>query len=259
MCAITHCSAGQQTENQVDVSGWNRSDPLERAVSDDGQRESKRANQALRDYVLMGPARSLRSLRASYVDNPLAPTCAWQTLSKWSVIYNWVDRADCFDDAQARKQKAEYDARRREIMETGLALDHERVEKLKQLHTKLDGYLADEDHIWIKDKKSIRVGSSVGMGDGGKPILIGDYEVIDLVSFNAPLIGKILETIEALAAETGGRVRKTELTGKNGGPIRTTETPVNLGLLSDDELEELEKLTEKAAGDANINAGRGAG
>lgn len=240
------------------MANWNRNDPAERATAN-GKPETKRANQALRDYLMMGSGRSLNKLLAMYAQDLNPPTRSHKSMSRWSVIYEWVARADTFDEIQHAKVQAEYDARRKQIMETGLALDHERIEKLKQLHTKLDGYLLDEENVWLRDAKSIRVGSSIEKTGEDKFTVVGEYERIDLIAFNAPLIGKILETIDALAAETGGRVRKTELTGKNGGPIRTSESPVNLAALNNEELEELERLTEKAAGDANINAGRSAG
>ncbi len=238
---------------------WNRSDPLERSTAEDGKRESKRANQAVRDYLLMGPARSLRKLLASYQGDENAPTHSWAQLSFLSVKFDWVARSEQFDKLQQDKARAEYEARRVEIMSTGLALEHERVEVLKRLHEKLNGYLSDENLVWLRDTKAIRTGSHIEVGENGKMAVAGDYQVIDTITFNAALIGKVLETVDALAAETGGRVRKTELTGKNGGPIRTADSPVNLGLLSDEELEEYEKLTEKAAGDASSNAGRSAG
>ena len=237
---------------------WNRFDPAQRATRDNGKPETKRANQALRDYLYMGAARSLRKLIEMYANSANPPTRSWNSISSWSAGFAWVARAERFDEIQREKAQAEYDARRREIMETGLALDHERVEKLKRLHAQLDEYLKREDLVWLKDSKSIRVGTSLKMSEDGKLSSVGDYEVIDTITFNAALIGKYLETIEALAAETGGRVRKAELSGPHGGPIRTSHTPVDLSKLSDDDLAALEALLEKADADAD-EPGRSAG
>lgn len=93
------------------MADWLHDDPSERAISAEGMRESKRANQALRDYLLMGPARSLRKLRANYQAQPIAPTTSWATLSKWSVEFEWVARSKTFDDLQHQKALDEYEAR----------------------------------------------------------------------------------------------------------------------------------------------------
>jgi len=183
-------------------------DPLERLPG-----ESVRANAAFAFYAMMGSDRSLRNLLAALKQAEYAPTRSWATLSGWSQMFGWVERARRFDEIQREKDKAAYEARHRAIMESGLALTHERVDKLKNLFAQLEGYLSDEKNIWLPDAKSIRVGSVQEDAGSGKTREAGEYKQIDLVHFNGPLFDKILATLEALAEETGGRIKKTENSG----------------------------------------------
>ena len=237
---------------------WNRADPAERGTSETGKRESRRANAALRDYLLMGTGRSINKLVAKYAADPAAPTKSRVTIAAWSGDFAWVARSQQFDELQQAKTRQEYDERRAAIMENGLALTHERVAKLVKLFDQLEQYAVDEERVWLKDVKSVRVGTGIEMSEDGKTREVGEYERVDLIRFNDALIGKMLETLAALAAETGGRVRKAELTGKDGGPIRTAASLVDLSKLSDAELAALEEIMEKA--DAGTDdPGRSAG
>ena len=185
------------------------------------ERESSRARQGCNDYLRMGPGRSLRRLLEVYhkSDQKRPPTAHLSTLKRWSVSYGWQVRAEAYD-AQIEAQK---DARAAEIMASGLALEHERVEKLKKLAGFLEGqvYEPDEDgagypNIWLRDVKQI------GSGE--------DAERVDLERFNAPLIREYRGALDDLAKETGGRVHKTELTGAEGGPLEIKDMD---GVLTD--------------------------
>jgi hypothetical protein len=184
---------------------WNRSDPLERSTAEDGKRESKRANQAVRDYLLMGPARSLRKLLASYQGDENAPTHSWAQLSFLSVKFDWVARSEQFDKLQQDKARAAYEARRAEIMEKGFALAHERVAVLSDMAKKLLTEFDEEDRLWLPDVKGI--GSNE------------NFQAIDIVRFNAGLVSEIRGILDDLAAETGGRVKET----KNSGSIQLVQ------------------------------------
>lgn len=79
-----------------------RYDPQDPLGQGDG--ESLRANQALRDYCLMGSGRSLRSLLKVYLEREAAsnqaekpPTNSFSTLGTWSTLYQWVPRARDYD------------------------------------------------------------------------------------------------------------------------------------------------------------------
>ena len=99
---------------------WDRTDPLAQARG-----ESKRANQALRDYAAMGPGRSLRKLHEHYIQqassNPPTgfrpPTTSFATLSTWSLKHDWTARADRFDALAALDAEAAWRKRREEERE----------------------------------------------------------------------------------------------------------------------------------------------
>lgn len=99
---------------------FDRESPLERSG-----RESLRANQALRDYALMGPGRSLRKLLRQYREQSESraralaagglrqpgeslaepPTLREASLMTWSAAYAWQERVATWDallDAQVR-------------------------------------------------------------------------------------------------------------------------------------------------------------
>jgi hypothetical protein len=90
---------------------WNFDDPMDRAFSNIGDMESRKANQAARDYMLMGANRSLRNLLAAYVANSItAVSKSWATISDWSQRYDWVDRARRWDDIQNQRAIEAYEA-----------------------------------------------------------------------------------------------------------------------------------------------------
>lgn len=102
---------------------WNNSDPLQQAVSEGGKSETKRSNLAFRLYAMLGPARSLDKLLASFSTDKspivyqVAPTKSLDTLKQWSMHFFWVARANRFDEMQRAAQVAAYeDAWRKKIM-----------------------------------------------------------------------------------------------------------------------------------------------
>lgn len=226
------------------------SDQVERYAGRKGKSESPRARRAFEDYLRMAPgrtqARSLRNLLAAYKQDPLAPTKSWTTLSNWSAEYEWVQRAAQFDREQAARLSAEYEERRKAIMEVGLAQVHERVGKLVEIFDRLYADFADNNKVWLRELKGI-----------------GSYEnfqVVEVVRFNAGLVGELRATLDDIAAEVGGRPRKTELTGKGGGPIRSSTVPFDTSKLNDEELAMLEEILESASGDDEpAEPGRSAG
>jgi len=155
----------------------------------------------------MGPGRSLRALWRRYneAQQNTTPTESWNTLANWSSRYQWAERAESYD-LQLEQQKNE---RRDEIMGSGLALTHERVEKLKWLAQFLEGQIQEQGedgvyhNVWLPDVKQI--GS-------------GEYaERVDIERFNAALISEYRSTLDDLAKETGGRIHKQEVSGPDGG------------------------------------------
>lgn len=165
--------------------------------------ETLRAVQACNDYLRMGPGRSLRSLIEEYARDGQTrpPTRNRSTLTNWSARYHWQDRAAVYD----ARLEVEKNRRADEVMQSGLALAHERVTKLKDLAGKLEGYLQDENNVWLPDVKQI---------GGGK-----FAERVDIVRFNAALIEQYRNTLDDLAKETGGRRQSVDLT-TGGQPIK---------------------------------------
>lgn len=161
--------------------------------------ETAKAVVACNDYLRMGPSRSLAKVRQIYVGatSIQPPTKHLRTLQEWSARYGWVARAEQYD-AQV---EAEKNARRKEIMEEGLALDHERTKKLKRLAELLfeelvvevgpNDFAFAQDNVWLPDVKQI----------GG-----GEYaEKVDIVRFNASLFEQMRGLLDDIAKETGGR------------------------------------------------------
>jgi hypothetical protein len=172
--------------------------------------ETRRAILACNDYLRMGPGRSLAKLIERYrsaAETP--PTKRLKTLKEWSTPkrYGWQARADEYD-AETERIKNE---RRREVLETGLALDFERVTELKRLFDLLSGELYKMSrrkyiNLWLADVKQI------GRGD--------DAERVDLRRFNAPIVDQIRGVLGDLAAETGGRAGKVDITTGGGQAIK---------------------------------------
>jgi len=171
--------------------------------------ESSRAIQACNDYLRMGPSRSVAKLHRQYQKSAenVNPTGSMPTLHRWSQRYGWTTRAEDHD----AKLETEKNERADMIMGTGLALTHERVDKLKSLGELLweqmheVGESGTLHNIWIPDVKQI----------GG-----GEYaERVDIEKFNGAIIQQYRDTLDDIAKETGGRPNKHELTGKDGGSI----------------------------------------
>ena len=164
--------------------------------------------QACNDYLRMGPGRSLRTLAAQYAESGQnSPTQSGGALNKWCGRYGWVERAAQYDVRLETEKNAEAER----IMREGLALAHERVRKLDALAGFLEGQLYEigergtYHNVWMPDVKGIGQGEFM--------------QVIDIEHFNAGLIREFRETLADLAAETGGRVDRKEITGSGGGPL----------------------------------------
>lgn len=140
-------------------------------------------------YLQMGPSRTLLgTANAEQVQKGSEPfngtPGAWLNAFKQ---WNWKERAEAWDEH-----------RRKQVFTQGNAYDVYRVEKLnkysQRLETQIDKMLDD-----LEKKKTRKVW------------------------FNHFLYEKYLQSLEAIADETGGRIKtvKQEVTGKDGGPIQT--------------------------------------
>lgn len=202
--------------------------------------ESKKAVIACNDYLRMGAGRSLVKLIQKYTESipDSAPTKNLIVAKRWSTKYDWQARADAYD-AQLEAQK---NARRKEIMEAGLALDYERVSKLVELAEFLEDQityepgesanndeeiepveLTDEEfetqqrrehgdpmlqrpHVWLRDYKQI------GSGEFA--------EKVEIYRFNAALVSEYRAALDDIAKEVGGRKQKVDM--EHSGAVDVT-------------------------------------
>lgn len=190
--------------------------------------ESDNAVIACNDYLRMGPGRSLANLLERYqtvTDSP--PTTRLPTLKDWSRKFGWVGRASDFDATWELRKTAERNAE----LNYGLALDYERVRKLKRLADFLERQIfetveeevatggLDYDfetgelispqtavvkrypNVWVRDIKGI------GKGD--------DFEKVTIERFNPSIFSEYRAVLDDLAKEVGGRIRKSEVSTKD--------------------------------------------
>lgn len=171
--------------------------------------ETDAAVQACNDWLRMGSGRSIAGLIEKYLDlskfqvGYQPPSVAPGTLYTWSSKFDWPERASEYDsDIEMRKNRE-----LRRVQELDIANPHGRIEKLIRLAEFLEGQIyerseADETgkavyhNVWVPDVKS------VGSGDA--------VEIVDIERFNAPLIREFRATLDDIAKEVGGRVRKSE-------------------------------------------------
>lgn len=174
--------------------------------------ESDKAVIACNDYLRLGAGRSLYNLYESYraqsesKTSPEKPSSRrLATLKGWSSKFGWVERATQYDaEYEARKEE-----RRQQVMNDRLALDFERVLVLQdlaafllsQIYEQVDG---SYPNLWLPDVKQI------GSGENA--------ERVDIERFNAAIISELRGTLDDLAKETGGRLRRTDVTS-GGKPI----------------------------------------
>lgn len=197
--------------------------------------ETRRSMQACNDYLRMGAGRSLQKLLNRYQnDTESPPTKRLKTLKDWSVSFNWQIRAATHDAEVERQKNDAAEQHRREALETGLALDHERVLALKKLALLLETEIAYTDQngdmvkVWLPDVKQIGSGEFASR--------------VDLVRFNAPIFEQLRGIYDDLAKEVGGRKQKLEHSGPGGGPIETKD----VGLSDEERLARITLLFNKA-------------
>jgi len=202
---------------------WNTSDPTQPAVIGNHRREPVRANRALGDYCSLDSTRSLKKLLQHYAADPDAPTHSLANLKRWSFTYSWPARAFCFDELQRISDNHAYTERRRSIIETGLALKHERIEKLKLAYAQLEPYLADPEFTWPRQVKKL-------------PTPDGGFELVETRRFNAEIYTQLRGLLADLDRETS-RV--------SADPSQPDSGERDLSRLTSQELELLSNLISK--------------
>lgn len=170
--------------------------------------ESKNAVLACNDFLRMGAGRTLYALEERYRQMPpnTAPTLSLNTIQKWSQAFDWQERAAAYDKAIDEEKTARVEARRKAIMEAGLAQDYERVNELYELYEKLKLEFV-KSGLWYTDTK-----------------LASNGDTVEVEVFNKALIDSLRATLDDLAKETGGRKQKTE-TEHSGTQIVVIEGP----------------------------------
>jgi len=210
---------------------WNISDPTQPAILDDGRAEPNRAHSAFLDYLHLGPGRTLPALLQQYQGLAAAPTHSHGTLRNWSQKFEWTPRSARYDTADERRANAEYRARRAAIMQRGLTRDHERVENLTTLYEKLAALSRDEDALWLKDFKILRLPD-------------GTFERVEIRRFNGDLIRQMRGLLDDIASETGGRLLRTEPQPSEAGESDPFGK-ISFEVLTPDERKEFYRLYDK--------------
>lgn len=155
-----------------------------------------------RRYLLLFPKRTVAAVYATESgpkedDNgkqrKSEPSGYWYDIAKQ---WHWEDRAQAWDAAQY----AEEEQSRKRILQSGWALDHNRIMTLIEVTQALREMMNDPSQVWLADVKA------VGSGPGA--------ERVDLVQFNADLFRELREYLTDIAEETGGRAKKQETTIK---------------------------------------------
>jgi hypothetical protein len=132
-------------------------------------RETSRAKQAYADYVKLGPSRSLDKLLAGYQGQESPPTIHISVLKDWSAKHDWQARLRADADAEIREARDGQSARRRQVLESDLALDFERVDVLitlaKKLTADLTGKRAKFDEAKYRQLRGILDDIAKEVGD----------------------------------------------------------------------------------------------
>lgn len=187
--------------------------------------ETAKAQRAWADYLALGDGRSLAKLAAIYHQNDpkSTPDNILRQLKRWSSTFGWQARLDAIAAEAEEHARAAEAERRRAILETGFALDHERVFVLKGLADKLLEEL-NGDRLWLEDKKSLIVGQEPVYNDDGTAVIGSrtEYEVYTIQRPNSAWVTQVRGLLSDIADERGGRVKKTQtqITGKDDGPLR---------------------------------------
>jgi hypothetical protein len=132
----------------------------------------------------------------------LEPDGTWYEMArKWQ----WEERAAAWDAHWIEAQEKVIAQEKEKVFRTGFALQYKRIQSLDNILNKLIDMTEDENKVWIPDVKSIGAGPNA--------------YAADIVHFNAPLFTLIEKYKASIAAEMGERVKKQELTGKDGGAM----------------------------------------
>jgi hypothetical protein len=170
---------------------------LEPLVGERQEGETAPAVVACNDYLRMGYRRSMNSLADRYKEQHeetgmKVPTLQPSQLYKWSANFGWVARAEAYDMAK----EIERTERSEEIMNSGFALEHERVFALNDLAKEILAEIGEKG-LWGVRKKILKT-------EGGD-------RVINERFFRKRPIDAIRGVLDDIAKETGGRIQRAQL------------------------------------------------
>lgn len=135
-------------------------------------------------YRLLGPSRSIGKAYRKWriMDGrenvQITGNAIWVEQGK---LWDWDARAEAWDEIERDEQEARAHA----VLNDGLSLAHERIEKLKKIAQKLEDF--------ILDAKTTRI----------SPFVIEQYRGI----------------LDDIAKEKGERLKETRIVGASGGPV----------------------------------------
>jgi hypothetical protein len=152
--------------------------------------ESSKAYAAYEVYRELGAERSIEKVSQKHTKSiPL--------LKSWSSKYQWVARAAEWDREQERLREEARQVEIQKVMSEGYAATHNRVKDLNKLARKQWKDLQKKELVWLPDVKSI------GSGEFA--------ERVDLIRYNAALSAEFRASLDDIAKEVGGRVKKSEV------------------------------------------------
>jgi len=129
-------------------------------------------------------------------------------------------------------------------LNTGLAVREKRVELLQELAFVMRDDLLVKKLLWTPQVKGI----------GGAD----NYERIDYEEFNTAEVMQLRGVLDDIAAEVNERVKRQEVTGKNGAPL-IPAAKFDLSNLSDEELNAIDQavltLERHSSADASVKNG----
>lgn len=142
------------------------------------------------------------------------PTGNWYEIAeKWK----WNERAETWDTYQREERDRQIALEEEEVLKSEYALKHKRIHILNELTKQLVEEAEKKNSMYIYSAKETK--------------------------FNDGLYGMIDKYLASIASEKGERVKltKSEVTGKDGGPIQIGRDP-NLQLLTDEELAQAQRI-----------------
>jgi hypothetical protein len=157
--------------------------------------EPNRWYQRFEAFRLQGPGRTIEAVYRAECEAKLSkvkrPSKRWYEIVR---LWSWYARAAAWDKHLSDQAAADAEKRRIEILNSGFALQHERVAALGEIADTLLTDIKDPAHLWPLDEKGI------GQGD--------NFQVVEVVRFNGGLVDQFRGTLDDIAKEMGDRKEK---------------------------------------------------